>query len=110
MGELGEGELLDRGDLYLGDGAEEAREGGAKVAAEALVEVLQRPHLVLADALGPLEVVGADLEVARCARGGGAARGAAAEDLAGGGGAGRRLDGAVVHRGQQGVNFGLVQY
>jgi hypothetical protein len=61
--ELGVGHLLAGGDLDLDDGAEEAGEGGAEVPGEALVEGLEGAHLVLGDALGAFEVVGADFEV-----------------------------------------------
>ena len=59
--ELAVGELIDAGELHLDDAAQQGRQGRAEVAAEALVQRLQRPHLLLADALGPLEVVGRDL-------------------------------------------------
>ena len=59
--ELAVGELIDAGELHLDDAAQQAGKGRAEIAAEPLVQRLQRPHLLLADALGPLEVVGRDL-------------------------------------------------
>ena len=55
--ELAVGELIDAGELHFDDRAQQRRERRAEVAAEAFVQRLQRPHLLLADALGPLEVV-----------------------------------------------------
>ena len=59
--ELAVGELIDAGQLDFDDRAQQGREGRAEVAAKAFVQRLQGPHLLLADALGPLEVVGRDL-------------------------------------------------
>src|SRR5690606_20787420 len=87
------------GDLDLDDGAEEAAEGGAEVAGEPLVQRLQGPHLVLADALGALEVIGADLDILQIAP-------VAAEDLDV---ALVLLDLAGIDRGEQGVYFTLVE-
>ena len=41
--------------------AQQAGQRRAEIAAKAFVQRLQGPHLLLADALGPLEVVGRDL-------------------------------------------------
>ena len=59
--ELAVGELIDAGELHFDDRPQQGREGRAEVAAKAFVQRLQGPHLLLADALGPLEVVGRDL-------------------------------------------------
>ena len=59
--ELAVGELIDAGELHLDDRPQQGRQRRAEIAAEALVQRLQRPHLLLADALGPLEVVRRDL-------------------------------------------------
>ena len=66
--EFAVGELIDAGELHLDDGPQQGRQGGAEVAAEALVQRLQGPHLLLADALGPLEIVGGDFSRGLCAR------------------------------------------
>src|SRR5439155_26198260 len=55
------GELIDAGQLDFDDGAQQRRQGRAEIPAEAFVQRLQSPHLLLADAFGPLEVVGRDL-------------------------------------------------
>ena len=59
--ELAVGELIDAGELDLDDAPQQGRQGGAEVAAEAFVQRLQGPHLLLADPLGTLEIVGRDL-------------------------------------------------
>ena len=92
------GELLDVGDDDLDDRPQVAREGRAEVSAEALVQGLEGPHLVLGDALGALEVV--DLTSTRRAAAAGRQRPAAPRRC--------RLHLPAVHRGQQGVDFGLV--
>ena len=95
VGHLGRARHAD-----LDDRAEEPRERRAEVPREGLVQHLERAHLVLRDALGTLEVVGADLDLLAVAAGAG-------EDLRG-----RGLDGDLgLARGvEQRVDVGLVQH
>ena len=64
--ELAVGELIDAGELHFDDAPQQGRERRAEIAAEAFVHRLQRPHLLLADALGPLEIVGRDFRARPC--------------------------------------------
>ena len=62
------GQLVDAGELHLDDASQQGGERGAEIAAETLVERLQGPHLLFADAFRPFEVVGGDLLAADAAR------------------------------------------
>ena len=87
-------ELIDAGELQLDDGAKQCRKRGAEIAAKCLVHRLQRAHLLLADALGPLEIVGRDFFAVP-----NAARGRVGNDI--------RL--AAIHCAQQAFDFGLAK-
>src|SRR5690606_31066739 len=63
--ELAVSELLNGRDADFDNGPQETREGGPEVAREPLVNRFQRPDLILAHALGALEVIVADLLSAR---------------------------------------------
>ncbi len=58
--ELAVSELIDAGELHFDDAAEQAGQGRAEIAAKTFVQRLQGAHLLLADALGPFEIVGRD--------------------------------------------------
>ena len=58
--ELAVGQLIDAGELHLDDGPQHGRQAGGEIPPESLVQRLQGPHLLLADPLRPLEVVGSD--------------------------------------------------
>ena len=59
--ELAVGELIDAGELHFDDAAQQGRQGRPEVAAEALMQRLQCPHLLFADSLRAFEVIGGDL-------------------------------------------------
>ncbi len=59
--EFAVGELIDAGELDFHDAAQQRGECRAEIATKAFVQRLQSAHLLLADALRPLEVVGRDL-------------------------------------------------
>src|SRR5205823_3076714 len=56
--ELAIRKLIDTRELKLDDCSQQGRESRAEIATERLVHRLQRAHLLLADALRPLEIVG----------------------------------------------------
>ena len=63
MREFAVGELLDVGDIHFDDRSQIPRKCRPEISPESFVQRFERPHLILGNPLGPLEIIGLNVEM-----------------------------------------------